>query len=151
MKKEKNIMITKFEKLKIFEKNIDLADIIINVENEDKDLIEKIKQELSIISYKRQNSPKPIRIKEINGYFKKKDFKNVKLIYRTYIVINMSNEDKIKGKLSIYQDENENNIHIKINDDIVYDLDNKKFDNNFLIEKLIYKYKEYLLKDYKIR
>ena len=169
MKKGEINMITKFDKLfeqssnsenrifeqssenRIFEKNIDLTDIIINVENEDKDLIEKIKHELSIITYKRKNSPKSIRIKGISGYFKKRDFKNVKLTYRTYIVIDMSNGDKIKGKLSVYQDENENNIHLKINDDIVYDLDNKKYDSNFLIEKLIYKYKEYLLKDYKIR
>jgi hypothetical protein len=142
-------MITKFEKL--LEKNIDLIDIKINVENENKNLIEKIKQELSIITYKRKNSPKPIRIKEISGYFNKKDFKSVKLLYKTYIIISMSNGDNIKGKLSIYQNNNENNIHIKINDNLIYDLDNKKFNNELLIEKLIYKYKEFILKNYKIR
>lgn len=142
-------MITKFEKL--FEKNIDLTDITINVENKNNDLIEKIKQELSLITYKRKNSPKPIRIKEISGYFDKRDFKNIKLKNRTYIVIGLSNGDKIKGKLSIYQNENENNIKITINDEVVYDLDNKKYTNEFLIEKLIYKYKEFLLKNYKIR
>lgn len=149
MEKENKNMITKFEKL--FEKNIDLTDITINVENEKEELIEKIKQELSIITYKKSNSPRTIRIKEISGYFNKKDFKNIKLLYRTYIVISMSNEDKIKAKLSIYQDDNENNIKIKINDNVVYDLDNKKYTNEFLIEKLIYKYKEYLLKNYKLR
>lgn len=149
MKKEENIMITKFEKL--FEKNVDLTDIIVDVKNEKDDLIDKIKHELSIITYKRKNSPKTIRIKKISGYFNKRDFKNIKLLYRTYIIIYLSNNDKIKAKLSIYQDNNQNNISIKINDEIVYDLDNQKFNNEILIEKLIYKYKEYLVKDYKLR
>lgn len=142
-------MITKFEKL--FEKNVDLTDIIVDVKNEKDDLIDKIKHELSIITYKRKNSPKTIRIKKISGYFNKRDFKNIKLLYRTYIIIYLSNNDKIKAKLSIYQDNNQNNISIKINDEIVYDLDNQKFNNEILIEKLIYKYKEYLVKDYKLR
>ena len=149
MKKEENIMITKFEKL--FEKDVDLTDIVVAVENENKELIEKIKHELSIITYKRKNSPKSIRIKDINGYFNKMDFKNIKLIYRTYLVINLSNRDKIKAKLSIFQDENYNNINIKINDELVYDLDNKKFNSQILIDKLIDKYKEFLVKEYKLR
>lgn len=147
MIKEKKNMITKFSKL--LEKNIDLEDIKINIENEKPEFIDKIKHELSIITYKKTTSPKSIRIKEITGYFNKRDFKNVNLLYRTYIVISMSNGDKIKGKLSVYQDENENNINVKINNDLVYDLDNKKFNNDFLIEKIINKYKEYLLKGYK--
>lgn len=142
-------MITKFEKL--FEKKIDLTDITVNVENENKELIDRIKQEMSIITYKRKNSPKSIRIKDISGYFNKKDFINIKLIYRTYLVINLSNEDKIKAKLSVFRDENCNNINIKINDELVYDLDNKIFNSEILIDKLINKYKEYLVKDYKIR
>ena len=141
-------MITKFNKL--YEK-VNLEEIKINVENENKDLIDKIKHELSIITYKRRNSPKPIRITDISGYFNKRDFKNIKLIYRTYLSIDLSNGNKIKAKLSVYKDENENNINIKINNDLVYDLDNKKFTNEILIDKLIGKYKEFLLKDYKIR
>ena len=142
-------MITKFKKL--FEKDIDLTDIEINIENENKDLIEKIKQELSIITYKRKNNPKSIRIKDISGYFNKRDFKNIKLIYRTYLVITLSNNDKIKAKLSIYQDENENNIKITINNDVVYNLDNKGFSNELLIDKLISRYKEFLVQNYKLR
>lgn len=150
MKKEETIMITKFEKL--HEKiNMDLTDIAVNVENENKDLIEKIKHELSIITYKRRNSPSSIRIMEISGYFNKRNFKNIKLIYNTYLTINLSNRDKIKAKLSIYQDENLNNINITINEDLVYDLDNKNFTNEILIDKLINKYKEYLVQDYKLR
>jgi len=147
IKESENIMITKFSQL--YEKNIDLEDISIDVENIKEDFINKIKHELSIITYKKSKNPKSIRIKEVTGYFNKKDFKNPKILYKTYIVIGMSNNDKIKAKLSVYQDQNENNINIKINNDIVYDLDNKKFNNDFLIEKLIYKYKEFLLREYK--
>ena len=142
-------MITKFDKLQ--EKNMELTDIEINVENIKDEFIDKIKQELSIITYKRKNSPKPIRILNINGYFNKRDFKNIKLIYRTYLTIDLSNNDKIKAKLSVFHDENENNINIKINNDLVYNLDNKKFNNEILVDKLISKYKEFLVKDYKIR
>jgi len=142
-------MITNFKKL--LEQKEDLTDIIINVENEKTEFIDKIKQELSIITYKRQKNPKPIRIIEISGYFNKRDFKNIKLLYNTYLLINLSNSDKLKAKLSVYQDENLNNIHIQINNEVIYDLDNKNFNNEFLIDKLIEKYKDYLLKSYKIR
>ena len=141
-------MITKFNKL--YEK-IDLSDIKIDVKNENKELIDKITQELSIISYKRRNSPKPIRLTEINGYFNSTDFKNNNLIYRTYLVINLSNNDNIKSKLSVYKNNNENNINIKINDRQIYDIDNKKFDNELLVEKIISKYKYYLLENLKLR
>ena len=143
-----NSMITQFKK--ILEK-IDISDIEYNIENENKELINKIKHELSIITYKRKNNPKPIRIKKICGYFDKKDFKDINLIYRTYITVDLSNGDKIYAKLSVYKEDNENNINIKINDNIVYNIDNKKFNNEYLIDKLVEKYKEYLLKDYKIR
>jgi hypothetical protein len=143
-----NNMITRFKE--ILEK-LDISDIEFDIEDENTELINKIKDELSIITYKRKNNPKPIRIKKIGGYFDKKDFKNINLIYRTYITINLSNDDKIYAKLSVFKDENENNINIKINDDLVYDIDNKKFTNDYLVDKLIDKYKEYLLKEYKIR
>jgi hypothetical protein len=148
MIKEKNNMITKFNRL--FEKSVDLTDIDIKIDNENNELVDKIKQELSIITFKKKNSPKTIRIKSINGYFSKRDFKNIKLIYKTYLSIGLSNGDTIKGKLSVYEQEAENNICIKINNDVVYDLDNKKFKNNNLVDKIIEKYKEYLLKNYKI-
>jgi hypothetical protein len=143
-----NSMITRFKE--ILEK-LDISDIEFDIEDENTKLINKIKDELSIITYKRKNNPKPIRIKKIGGYFDKKDFKNINLIYRTYITIDLSNNDKIYAKLSVYKNEYENNINIKINDNLVYDIDNKKFNNEFLIDKLIDKYKEYLLKEYKIR
>lgn len=142
-------MITKFYKL--FEKTVDISDIELDIENDNEELINKIKQELSIITYKRKNNLKPIRIKKIHGYFDKRDFKNSNLIYRTYIVIDLSNGDTIKSKLSIYDNEDENNINIKINRDLVFDIDNKNFNNEYLVDKLINKYKEHLLKEYKIK
>ena len=141
-------MITNFKKL--LEQKEDLTDIIVNVENEKTELIDKIKDELSIITYKRQKNPKPIRIKEINGYFNKRDFKNIKLLYNTYLVISLSNSDKLTAKLSVYQNE-EKNIHIQINNNVIFDLDNIQYSNEILVDKLIEKYKEYLLKSYKIR
>jgi len=147
MKKEKKDMITRFKKL--FEQNIDLEDVIVNVENEKTEFTDKIKHDLSIISYKKANSPKSIRIKEITGYFNKRDFKNIKLLYNTYLVVSMTNGDKVIGKLSVYQDENENNINIRINDKLIYDLDNKEFNNEIFVDKLITKYKESLLEVYK--
>ena len=147
MKKEKKDMITRFKKL--FEQDINLEDVIVNVENEKTEFIDKIKHDLSIISYKKENSPKSIRIREITGYFNKRDFKNIKLLYSTYLVVSMTNGDKITGKLSVYQDENENNINIRINEKLVYDLDNKIFNNEIFVDKLITKYKESLLEIYK--
>jgi hypothetical protein len=146
MIKEKDDMITKFEELK---EKINLSDIIINVNNENKKLIEKIKRELSIITYKKSTKPKSIRITEINGYFHKNDFKNDKLLYRTLLNIYLSNNDRIKAKLSVYREENENNILIKINNKLIYNIDNKNFNEEILIDKLINKYKEHLLKNYK--
>ena len=61
----------------------------------------------------------------------------------------MTNGDKVIGKLSVYQDENENNINIRINDKLIYDLDNKEFNNEIFVDKLITKYKESLLEVYK--
>jgi len=141
-------MITKFEKL--YEK-IDLTDIKIDVENENKEFIDKITHELSIISYRRKNSPKPIRLTEIVGYFKKDNFKNNNLIYKTYLSLRLSNGDKIISNLSTYKNNNENNINIKINEKKIYDIDNSKFNEDYLVDKIIEKYKEYLLEKLKLR
>jgi hypothetical protein len=146
MIKEKDDMITKFKEIN---EKYDINDIKVDVENQKEELINKIKHELSIITYKRSKNPKSIRIKEISGYFNKKDFKSPKVLYKTYIVITMSNSDKIKAKLSVYKDENENNIIINLNNNLIYNIDNKKFNNEILIDKLVNKYKEHLLTNYK--
>ena len=41
--------------------------------------------------------------------------------------------------------------NIKVNNEIVYNLDNKKFNNDVFVDKLIDKYKESLLKTVKIK
>ena len=133
----------------MYEVSASINDIKVDVENQKEELINKIKHELSIITYKRSKNPKSIRIKEISGYFNKKDFKSPKVLYKTYIVITMSNSDKIKAKLSVYKDENENNIIINLNNNLIYNIDNKKFNNEILIDKLVNKYKEHLLTNYK--
>ena len=145
--KEINNMITKFSELN--ESKIDLTEINIDVENKDEELINKIKKELSIITYKREKNPKPIRIKEITGYFNKRDFKNTNVKYKTSLNINLSNGDKVKAKLSVYNDENENNISLKINNELIYNLDNKNFNNEIFINKLVDKYKKFLVDNYK--
>lgn len=145
--KENNNMITKFSELN--ESKIDLTEINIDVENEDVELINKIKKELSIITYKKEKNPKPIRIKEITGYFNKRDFKNTNVKYKTSLNINLSNGDKIKAKLSVYDDENENNISLKINNELIYNIDNKKFNNELFVDKLVDKYKKFLVDRYK--
>lgn len=141
-------MITKFKKM---HEKIDLSDIKINIENENKELVDKIKDELSIITYRRKNNPKPIRLIEISGYFNNKDFKNINLIYKTNLNINLSNGDEINGILSIYKNENDNNINIKINNKLIYDIDNKNFNDDILVEKMISKYQENLLQKFKLR
>ena len=76
--------------------------------------------------------------------------RNGDLIHRTYLVVTLSNGDEIKAKLSVFDnDEEQNNINIRINKDLVFDLDNNKYTNEILIDKLIDKYKESLLKKYK--
>ena len=132
-------MITKFGKL--YENN---EDIIINIENENDKLINKIKNHFSLITYKRKNNPKQIRLKKISGYFDKNDFKNTKLIKRTYLNLELTNNDNIKAKLSIYNDSEDNNISIKLNDKLLYDIDNENFNNDVLINKMIDKYKDHL-------
>jgi hypothetical protein len=146
MKNEKNNMITKFEKL--FE---ELEDIIVNIENDKTEYTEQIKHNLSIITYKRKNSPKPIRILDISGYYNKIDSKIVDLLYNTYLILNLTNKDKIEAKLSVYKNSEINNIYIKINNELVYDMDNVEFNNEIFVDKLTRKYKEYILKNYTIR
>lgn len=140
-------MITKFSNL--FEK-IEIEDIEIEIENEDEKLLDKIKKELSIITYKKKNSLKPIRIKKITGYFKKRDFKKHNLLYKTSINIYLSNNDIIKAKLSICNDKDDNNIIIKINDDVIFDINSSIYNDDIFIDKIIFKYKEHLLKTFKI-
>lgn len=127
-----------------YEMNIDLKD-------EDEKLRNKIIQNFSFIVHKRQNNPKNIRVSNLKGYFKRKDFKNSNLIYKTNIIVELSNHDIVEGLLSVAEEKSDTNITIKINDKIVYDLDNSKFDDDILIDKMKDKYETYLKKNWKIK
>lgn len=137
-------MITKF---KIYSNN----DLNIEMENNDENLNKKIIDNFSLIIYKQKRKPKNLRVKKLKGYYNKRDFKNFNLIYKTKIIIELSNFDIIEGKLVVYLDSIKNNIKIKINNTLVYNINNKKFDNETLIEKLKEKYKNYIQKKFNIK
>lgn len=122
-----------------------------NIEGDNEEITKKIIDEFSFIVYKQKARPKSLRVKKLSGYYNNRDFKNFNLIYKTKIIIELSNYDIVEGKLSVYNDKNENNIIVKINDNIVYNLDNQNFNNEKLIEKMKMKYQNYIQKDYKTR
>ncbi len=122
-----------------------------NIKNNNDKITKKIINNFSFIIYKQKNKPKNLRVKKLEGYYNKKDFKNYNLIYKTKIIIELSNFDVIEGKLSIYNDKIENNIKIKLNDNIIYNLDNQNFNDEKLIEKMKIKYQNYIKKNYRIK
>lgn len=139
-------MITKF---KLYESiNID--------SNLDDNLTSKIIDDMSFIVYKgtkkdgkKSKNYKSIRIKNLNGNKKSRIINNKKEI--EYIIeIDMTNKDKIYGK---YKSINnlENSILIYINDDIVIDMNDEKYDIYVLIDKISKEYKNYLKKEWKIK
>jgi len=131
--------------------NENMLEIENNIKNNNEELTKKIINEFSFIIYKQRNRPKNLRVKKLEGYYNNRNFKNYNLIYKTKIIIELSNYDIVEGKLSVYDNENENNIRIKINDEIVYNLDNQNFNNDKLIEKMKMKYQNYIKKNYKIK
>lgn len=138
------------ENSKILHESMEL-NINNNTENNNEELTNKIISEFSMIIYKQRQRPKTLRVKSIDGYYNKRDFNNYNLIYKTKLIIELSNYDIIEGKLSMYDNSNENNITIKLNDKKVYSLDNKNFNNEKLVNKLISKYKNHIEKNYKIK
>jgi len=131
--------------------NENMLEIENNIKNNNEELTKKIIEEFSFIIYKHRNRPKNLRVKKLEGYYNNRNFKNYNLIYKTKIIIELSNYDIVEGKLSVYDNENENNIRIKINDEIVYNLDNQNFNDDKLIEKMKIKYQNYIKKNYKIK
>jgi hypothetical protein len=144
---EKNDMITRFNE--IYEK-VDLSDIAIDVENKNDELIKRLVDELSIVIYKRKGKFRSLRITKVSGSNQKEKFKDQNFIYSTNLLATLSNNDTIGGTFSSAKD-GENNISIKINDKIVYDLDSKKFTDETLIDKMVGEYKKQLEKEWKIR
>jgi len=119
-------------KLRIFEK-LDLSDINININISD-DNKNYLMDNLSMIIQKRNKSS--LRIKSIDGYFDKSEISHK----TTYINILMTNKDVIEGE---YSSKNKN-IKIHINEKLVYNVDNKDFNNKKLLEKVVSEYKKYL-------
>lgn len=113
------------------------TDIKIKVENKNY-LIDKLIEDLSIIVKKRKL--KAIRIKSIEGYINKNTITHRGSIYNTYLQIIFTNKDTIIGEYN----SSSNNILIKINDNIVFDLNYRTFDNEILIGKIINEYMKYL-------
>lgn len=118
-------MITKF----ILFENMDLSDIDINI-NMSKDKLNNIIDNLSLKIYKRKNNIKNLRIKSIYGNVNK----------NANIIIKMSNKDIIEGNYK----NTDNSINIYINNELIYDVDYKKFNIEKLSEKIISEYKKYL-------
>lgn len=119
-------MITKF---KIFES--------INFKKQiPKDISDKIIDALSFLIFKgkKRNENKHInykslRIKSIDGDIKNSEY---------HFDIEMTNKDKIVADFS------KNNIYIKIDDKIMFDLEDEKFDINIFIDKINQQYKNYI-------
>lgn len=133
-----------FTKFKLFERQIS-----INIENNKNELIKDLIDKFSFIIYKQIRKPINLRIKNINGYFNKTDFKNTNLIYKTELYVELSNLDIIYGVICTHKEYS--NIKIKINDKLIYDMNNKNFDNESLIDKMISLYKNHIRKNYKIK
>lgn len=104
----------------------------------DKNFVQRLIDNLSLIVKKR--STRPLRVKSITGYVNKETYARHNLYYSTYLEIESINKDFIIGE---YKSVN-NNIVIRINDEIVYDMDNKTFDNEILIDKIVSEYKRFL-------
>lgn len=123
-------MIKKYNQY-IKENNTILSDIKINVNGGEK-IINKLIEKLTIVIKKKKI--KNINIKSIDGFINKEKFTLKGNFYSTYLEIILNNKDKIIGEYSF------NNIKIQINNDIVYDLDNEKFDNEVLVDKIVDEY-----------
>lgn len=121
-----------------FLREADNLDIKINVEGKNY-LVEQLAENLALVVKKRRT--KPVRITTINGYINKEIFSRKGYIYETYLQVTLSNKDVIAGK---YNTET-HNIYVTINEEDVYDLNDKTFDNEVLVDKMVEKYKLHLI------
>lgn len=110
-------------------------DIIIKVDGKNY-LIDRLIDNLSLVVKKR--IIKSFRINSITGHINKESFSKNGYSYETHLEITLTNKDVIIGEYK------NNNILIKVNDEIVYDIDNNKFDNEVLIDKITSEYIKYL-------
>lgn len=122
---------------KMYENTDNKEDIKIKVENKNY-LVDDLIEKLSLVVKKRKI--KSFRIKSIEGYINKSLFTKRGYVYETKLTVVLNNKDVLVGE---YFSKN-NNIVIKVNDEIIYDLDYKTFDNDVLVEKMISEYLKYL-------
>lgn len=116
-------------------------DIKINVYNKNQ-LVDNLIHNFSLMIKKRKL--KSVRIKSIDGYINKESFfKKRGYVYETYFLLTLTNKDVVIGKYNSLN----NNIIIKINDNVVYDIDFKTFDNEVLIDKMVSEYIKFLKKN----
>lgn len=120
-----------------FLRESDDIDIKINVEGKNY-LVEMLAENLALIVKKKRT--KPLRITTINGYINKEFFSHKGYSYETYLQVTLSNKDVIAGKYNTQT----KNIYVQINEEDVYDLNNKTFDNEVLVDKMVEKYKKHL-------
>lgn len=121
------------------DKNIKLPkEIIVAVDNTNDELINKLKEELTLLGKKYKT--KNIRPVSIKGFIDKED---TYLLKYTELVIQMNTSDIIKGTYTLDIKKN-SNIKIELNDVLVFDLVHETYTENTLIDKIIFIYKSYL-------
>jgi len=115
------------------------TDIKIEVEGKESGLLQKLIDNLSIVV--KRNKLRNISIKSIKGYINKKTFLVWNgYVYDSYLEVTLSNKDLIVAEYKSIT----SNISIKVNNDIVFDLSHKSFDNEVLIDKMLSEYIKYL-------
>ena len=115
----------------------DSSDIKINVEGKNY-LVDRLIDNLTLVVKKRK--AKSLRIKGINGYVNKETFTRKGKFYETHFELTLTNKDVIIGDYN----SRINNICVKVNDEIIYDIDNRTFDNEVLLDKIVGEYMKYL-------
>lgn len=133
IEKDKPIKIRWYKKGKLNES----SDIKINVEGKNY-LVYRLIDNLTLVVKKRK--AKSLRIKGINGYVNKETFTRRGKFYETHFELTLTNKDVIVGDYN----SKINNICVKVNNEIIYDIDNKTFDNEVLLDKIVGEYMKYL-------
>jgi len=133
------------EEKNIYEE-ISLDDINIKVDNSSDEFLNTIKNDFSLLIYKR--TPKHIRPRKISGHLQQEELHIRKKNNRSTLNILMNNGDIIIGTYNTLS----YNISITINNEILYDIKLKTCDDNKLLEKMVSEYKKYLKnKGYQIK
>lgn len=112
-------------------------DIDIKVEGKNS-LIDQLIDNLSLVVRKRKI--KSLHIKSITGYINKEFFTGKGYLYETQLSVTLNNKNILFGE---YKSKS-NEILIKVNDEIIYHLNHKTFDNEVLIDKMVNEYIKYL-------